>query len=478
MGQWDSFDYLKQIVTHQFSDLGIGRPIFIGYNIILWELVSKVFRLSALEVESVVVIEIVVLGGAGVLLFDRLARRILPVRAARLATVGLLLSPVYALYSGYVMTEVPMLVTAIAAAAILWGAEPGPRIGREVLAGLLFGISVGIREQAVTLAAAFLWILWVRRFDFSSWVRSSLRFGVVSVLVIVAPAALFYLYDPSRFMQRTRVWLGILPTGEVHFWENVQASLLYTFAVCPAAWLALLSAGIWYLWRRLRRPLAAGGGPPSAGEAAGDSVSPAWVHVLSVYPPCDSLGRRRRADTPSLSARRSTGVVDSLRPALSPLGGHHSAAVRWAVLQLVVFGIAQAGMQPLRQLQAEKRDYAQMVRSLVPGEALLIAGGYSPILDYYRGLRDRPGWRILWSGWIWDRDKAAAEIAQSWARNEPVYLCDGPAAWLYFEDQRLDLYYILRGSRSEQVAPGLTPHRAKMSFLRLGALAVKKKDTW
>ncbi len=459
MGQWDSFDYLKQIVTHQFSDLGIGRPVFIGYNIILWELVSKVFRLSALEVESVVVIEIVVLGGAGVLLFDRLARRILPVRAARLATVGLLLSPVYALYSGYVMTEVPMLVTAIAAAAILWGAEPGPRIGREVLAGLLFGISVGIREQAVTLAAAFLWILWVRRLDFSSWVRSSLRFGVASVLVIVAPAALFYLYDPSRFMQRTRVWLGILPTGEVHFWENVQASLLYTFAVCPAAWLALLSAGIWYLWRRLRRarrPLAAGGGPPSAGDAAG-IPSPLLGFMCCLFIPLAILWRD--ADV-QIHPRYLLVVLPASLILCARLyhrwTGTTRAAVRWAVLQLVVFGIAQAGMQPLRQLQAEKRDYAQMVRSLVPGEALLIAGGYSPILDYYRGLRDRPGWRILWSGWIWDRDKAAAEIAQSWARNEPVYLCDGPAAWLYFEDQRLDLYYILRGSRSEKVAPGLT----------------------
>ena len=37
LGQWDSFDYLKQIVTHQFSALGIGRPVFVGYNILLWE---------------------------------------------------------------------------------------------------------------------------------------------------------------------------------------------------------------------------------------------------------------------------------------------------------------------------------------------------------------------------------------------------------------------------------------------------------
>src|SRR5262245_11551990 len=40
-GQWDSFDYLKQIVTHRLSDLGFGRPVFLGYNIVLWEATKK-----------------------------------------------------------------------------------------------------------------------------------------------------------------------------------------------------------------------------------------------------------------------------------------------------------------------------------------------------------------------------------------------------------------------------------------------------
>src|SRR5262249_20107330 len=136
--------------------------------------------------------------------------------------------------------------------------------------------------------------------------------------------------------------------------------------------------------------------------------------------------------------------------------GTTRAAVLWAVLQLVVFGVGQAAMQPLRQIQAEKREYAEMVRSLIPGEALLIAGGYSPILDYYRGVQDRPGWTIVWSGWIWDRTNVASEIGRSWARHRPVYVCDGPSAWRYLEHQRLDLHYILWGTRSETVAPGLT----------------------
>ena len=219
MGQWDSFDYLKQIVTHQFSDLGIGRPVFIGYNIILWEFVSKVFRLSALEVESVVVIEIVLLGGAGVSLFDCWRAGSCPFEGASgdrgpasfaglCALLGLRDDRGPDARDGHRRRgrslgsrAGPACWARGARRTAFWNIRWDSRIGRDP----------GRRFPVDTL---------VRRFDFSSWVPSSLRFGVASVLVIVAPVALFYLYDPSRFMQRTRVWLSILPTGEVHFWKT------------------------------------------------------------------------------------------------------------------------------------------------------------------------------------------------------------------------------------------------------------------
>jgi hypothetical protein len=77
-------------------------------------------------------------------------------------------------------------------------------------------------------------------------------------------------------------------------------------------------------------------------------------------------------------------------------------------------------------------------------------------MDYYRGVGDRPQWRILWSGWDWKKEQAATQIAGAWARNEPVYLCDGPYAWLFFEAERLDLHFILKESNKEVIAPGLT----------------------
>src|SRR5881296_3689013 len=66
LGQWDRFDYLKQIVTHRLSDLGFGRPFFIGYNIVLWETTRKIFGLAPLQVERVVPLGTLLLGSLGV----------------------------------------------------------------------------------------------------------------------------------------------------------------------------------------------------------------------------------------------------------------------------------------------------------------------------------------------------------------------------------------------------------------------------
>src|SRR5512136_1130851 len=73
LGQWDSFDYLKQIVSHQLSALGIGRPVYLGYNILLWESLRKIFHLQPLRVEIVAMAGTIVFGALGVLFFLRLA---------------------------------------------------------------------------------------------------------------------------------------------------------------------------------------------------------------------------------------------------------------------------------------------------------------------------------------------------------------------------------------------------------------------
>ncbi len=454
LGQWDSFDYLKQIVTHRLSDLGFGRPVFIGFNVLLWEVFHRILGLAPLQIEGIVMAEIILTGALGVLIFARLGTYVLRPAVRPLALPALLLSPMYALYSGFIMTEVPMLVTLMAAAAILWPCDSSRRTLRDITGGVIFGLAVGMREQAITMGAAYLWILWARRLSLSTRLRSLAAFGVAALVTITAPVAMLYFHDPSAFVQRLHIWMEVIPTGREHFWKNVQASLLWMLAICPAAWLAVFGAWIHYRLKALKPTQ----GDQSAKAGSGPGLIPApvmGIFCCLVLPVCFLW---RDADVQihpryALIALPAALILcASLYARWAPSAG---AAVNWVVIHLLVFGIAQVGIQPFRHIQSEKREYTRLVRSSIPGEALLIPGGYSPIMDYYRALGDRPQWRILWSGWGWQGKNAEAAIREAWSHHIPVYLCQGPAGWLYFEDELLDLYFIFRHSRKVEVAPHL-----------------------
>lgn len=447
LGQWDSYDYLKQIVTHEFSDLGIGRPVFIGYNILLWETARSIFDLDVLKVETVIMAGTVLLGFVGVILFQKLARQFLPSRVSSFATLALALSPLYAIYAGYIMTEIPMLVALMAAALVVVQFGSTRPLSSALAGGILFGLAAGIREQALTMGAAFVWMIWSRRQPRQARIRDLALFGCAASAVTLAPAVVFYLADPNGFTERIRVWLHAIPMGQVQFWSNVQASLLYAFCVCPGAWLALAGAAVWGLVKRQQRarPRSKGGIP-----------NPWWGLVCSIVVPIVVLWRD--ADVQIHPRYLLPILPGSVIMCAYLYGGwieKRRGAVTWGVIQVAAFGLALAAFSPLRQIQMEKMEFAEQIREAVPGEGLLIAGGYSPILDYYRGIGLRPGWRILWSGWDWSAEKAESAIRRSWAEGIPVYLSQDARGWSYFESEYLSLQPLLKESEKEIIVPRL-----------------------
>lgn len=450
LGQWDSFDYLKEVVTHQLSPLGLGRPVFVGYNIALWETLKRIFRLEPQQVESVALGGVIIAGALGVWIFSRLVRQVLPPAAARMALLALILSPTYAFYAGCVMTEVPMFAAAVAAGAVLWVTNSRRQMLMDVAAGLLWGVAVGIREQALVLFPAYLWILWIRRSGLRARTRTVAAFMLSSLPVILLPALILYLQDPSMVAGRMKTWLNTIPTGRSHFWMNVQASLLWTFAACPAAWLAVAGAWLWHLKAKRTSGQKASG--PFSGPAAVAGILCCLVLPMAVL--------WRDADV-QIHPRYAIVALPAALILCAGLFRHWApsrrAAVVWAVLQILIFGLTQVAMQPFRAVQFEKRDYARLVRETVRGPALLIAGGNSAAFDYYRCIGLQPGWRIAWSGWDWSPGKLGAAMQDCWDRGEPVYVCDGPSTWLNLEGERLDLEFLLQrlGLELEPVAPGL-----------------------
>lgn len=460
-GQWDSFDYVKQIVTHQLSNLGFGRPVFIGYNILLWESARHIFRLSRLDAEWVILSATILTGAIGVVLFGRFARGLLPALPAQMAMLAFLLSPIYALYSGFIMTEVPMMVAALAAGVILWVTDARYRAEGALAAGVIFGMAVGIREQAVTFGAAYLWILWVRRPDTRRRLEGGMLFGLSALAVIVAPILGLFIHDPQRFFERITTWLRAIPMSEGHFWRNFEASLLFTLALCPGAWLTLLGGGLFRLFRHAgteacdsRRGVTAIV-QQSTGSLGLHIPHPYWGILCGIVLPVAALWRDADVQIhPRYALVALPGALILCASLYARWFPTKKAAVTWAALQVLFFGIAQIGIQPFRQIQRQKKEYAELVLRSIPDRGLLIAGSYSPVLDYYRGIGARPQWQLLWSGWGWERKTAEATIRDAW-RSGPVYLCNGPYGWLYLENEWLDLYFFFRDCRKEVVAPGI-----------------------
>jgi hypothetical protein len=462
-GHWDSFDYLKQITVHRLSSLGIGRPVYIGYNVLVWELTKRIFRLAPLQVETVAVTTTVLLGVLGIVLFRRLSGQLLPSAAVPMAAVALLLSPVYALYSGLVMTEVPMLVALMASATILWNPHDRFPAWSDALSGLLFGIAIGIREQALTLVAAFLWILYSRSRTSYSRVRSLLFFGIPTASAVLIPAAAIYFCDPNGFIERTKIWFAAIPMGPVQFWNNVNASLLYTIALCPASWIALAVAGAHRVFHNPARN-------PTFMENAGkcssrkESIANPLLGILCcMLLPIVFLWRDADVQMHPryllIVLPASLIVCTSLYRRWVP---SRKGQILWFAAHLVFLGMAFAVWLPIRQTQVQKMEFARSIRNAIPDGGLIIAGNLSPVLDYYRGIGARPEWQIVWSGWDWDAKSVDATIRHSWSDGIPVYLSTDAESWRQFEAEFLELYFLLKDCRREPITHNLFrvyPHR-------------------
>lgn len=450
LGQWDSYDYLKQIVTHQFSDLGIGRPVFVGYNIALWELMRKLLALDTLRVEAVVMLGVVLFGALGVLIYQRLAQNILSSPASHMAAIALALSPLYAMYSGFIMTEVPMLALLMASALILWKGGTSVSLGRDVAGGVLFGLAVGMREQALTLGAAYVWILWCRQSTAPDRIRSISAFGLAAAALAVAPAVGFYLHDAALFMDRLRTWIGILPTGSGQFRTNAEASLLFAVAICPGAWLALAGAGVCRLFRKRRGTLV------DSAPAMRQIPHPVWGFLCCIALPMLILWRD--ADV-QLHPRYLLILLPASALFCASLFRRwvpsRKGLIAWGVMQVLCFGLALMALSPYRRAQTEKMEFARIIRTRIPGAGLMIGGNLSPLLDYYRGIGVRPEWQIQWSGWDWNIETVDARIREAWALGLPVYLSTQPSGWSYFERELLEVHHRLKDCRRERLAPHL-----------------------
>jgi len=410
ISDWDAFDYTAYAVRNVPTSLGLGRALFLGYNHALWELMHHWFGMPAEQSHLILTYGAIVQSGPAVVGLYALYKELTASRLA--ATCGALLvalSPLYLIYSGRGMSEIP---GALAFSWSLWWMMRSLRLGylcQYLGAAALFGLSANIREFAVfylpvvALAARVYGVRW----------RLCLTAFAVAALAAVAGIIFWSLYGSSDYLSSVIGWYQLSARErQVHpvTMRNLWLLPAYAFICSPAATLAAPFA-LRRLWsERPRRALLLMG----CFGLLSDLVLLA-NHDVSVNP-----------------RYLLTGLLG-----LAGVCGWHLAKqypgcklVLAGTVALTAIGLIGTGVYNYRQISRAiaARDYIAKIADL-PANSVFIVGKHSPLVNFYRGVGARPRWHTISSGSGWPDDRLGAVIDGYLAEGRPMYVDFDPQLW-------------------------------------------------
>ncbi len=231
---------------------------------------------------------------ATLLLFARLARRVLPRPGARFATACFALSPLAIYLATRMQPETAMVFFQVLAAGALWRWYEQPSTGRLLAAAAALGAAILVKEPAALLGSTFAWLIW-RRLGWRA--LRDWRVYLAAVLAL-APAVAWYAWvyrfwvvDGNSLGLSDEAHLvgldvllrrGLLGNARVEIVEVfTPPGLLLAAAGCRLARRRLEPAVAWYASTLLFELL--------AGRTAGAGWA-FYYHCLAVAPACLLMG--------------------------------------------------------------------------------------------------------------------------------------------------------------------------------------------
>ena len=422
IGDWDGLDYTVLSVRGYPSSMALGRSLFIFFNHALYKFAHAFFGVSAANAYLIFKYAVVIESPLAVIACWVLARDL--TRSMQAATVTALLvalSPLFILYSGQVMTDVPsVLLLAVVLTVYLRGAQR--RSLWLMFAGAaLLGAAVNLRETALFYAP---WLViaplacgWkVKR-------REALLIGA-SILVFLALAlggfAYWFISDPN-YRTAWHGWrLSMQDETARHpiTLRSVLPFLVYFFLTAPLVFAALPVAA-WKEWRTR------GLSPLLACAAVGllsnfllflnYSMAVNWRYFL-------------------------TGL-----PALAPLAGAYFVRSETERLGTASWGFASAVIGPLLVaalmgifIQPKSSDYFNKLAlakdynarlALLPRDAVVMAGSQTVAVTYWRGI-GAGDWEAIGIGGGWPSTRLPSVIESYLRQGRRVFIDTDSRWWL------------------------------------------------
>lgn len=459
IGDWDGLDYTVFSLRGEPSSMALGRSLFTLVNHGLYKVAHAVFGVRPEQAYLLFKYAVVIQSPLAIIVSWIFARDLTgSVRSATVAALLLACSPMFVIYSGQVMTEVPSVLLSTTALVVHLRGVQQRRVWLVLAGAALLGLGVNLRE---TVGLYLPWLLvapFVARWKLD---RRTLAIVGLSCMIFITFAfgifGLWFAFSPA-YRAEWHIWLSSMQAESARHpvsLANLRPFFVYFFLASPLVFVALPFAA-WKEWRERGRTLlltAAGVGLfANAMLFFNYSTTINWRYFLTGLPALAPLA----AD---YFVRSQTERLKSVRPGFM-------TAIAGVLLVAGLMGllIQPKGREYFNHL-AMARDYDARLR-LMPRDAVVIAGAETIAVHYWRGI-GAGEWKTIGVGSGWPNGLLESKIAEHLRAGRRVFLDADPRWWQpcsWHVGEIVELVKIESRFRFRQIAPTIYEIRRLEDF--------------
>ena len=421
IGDWDALEYTVSALRGYPSSMALGRSLFIFYNHGLYVIAHSVFNLPPQRAYLLFKYTVVAQGVLAVIACWKLTHDVTDsVYAATIAALLVTFSPVFVMYSGQVMTDVPALLLLAVALIIHFRGIRQHRVWLLLFGAGLLGAGVNLRE---TVAFYSPWLVFAPFVCGWRVNRRGLLLVALSCLVFLFFAsssfAYWFLGDPNYraawygWLESMRAESALHPISIRTIWPW----LAFFLATSPLVLITLPLAAV-REWRRGKLS------PILLLAAVG-----LFANLLLLLSYSTAIGfRYLSTGLPALVPLTANYLVQSLTTRFGTARRAFIASAAAIALVAVCFG---AYLWPLRsatmKVRAAAKEYDRELMKL-PRDAVIISGAQTVAVKYWRGV-GAGDWAVIGPGAGWPGARLGSVIDGYLKQGRHAFLVADPRWW-------------------------------------------------
>ncbi|MEP6820311.1 MAG: glycosyltransferase family 39 protein [bacterium] len=440
IGDWDGIDYTMLSLAGYPSSMALGRNLFIFGNHALYEIAHALFSVQPEHAYLIFKYAVVAQAPLAVVACWALARDFSrSIHTATLAALFLVFSPVFVLYGGQVMTDVPSVLLLSIALLVHYRGIQQENVWLVLAGAALLGLGVNLRETMGFYAPWLVVAPFVCGWRFR---RRQVLIVAISCLFFLLCATSWFAYwfiTDAHYRSISFGWReSMLQENARHpvTLRNLKPYLGYFFVSAPLVFVSLPFA----LWKALRNDWSERKLSPLLLLAVmgllcdlllffnyGTAVN--WRYFLTGLPAIAPLSA-------NFLIRSLTGRLKSARLAFATCAA--------AVLALaVVFSLmVRPASQRFFERRAMTKEYREQLAN-VPRDAVMIAGSQTIAVTYWKAI-GAGDWKTIGTGGGWPGDGLVPLIESYLKENRRVFLDTDPRWWLPCSWQREEIPAIVK----------------------------------